>query len=241
MSEQFYSIKDWSQFQHYTDRNPPWVKLHREILTGRTWLKANDLSRVVQVASIALAARYENKIPLDWEVLQPAMGLRCSKGQFMSAIEYLTKADFITIQHATNGEDILAQDASAALAKCYSEAEAEVEKKDISSSKAKVDPEKGFSEFWKLYPRKVAKGQARKAFVAAISKGAVLETILAGATRYIAERSGQEDKFTKHPATWLNAECWTDGAIEAPAKPPPGVDPVEWFIKQRGLNMDRVQ
>lgn len=34
--------------------------------------------------------------------------------------------------------------------------------------------------------------------------------IIRGSMRYAAEREGQEARFTKHPATWLRAECWAD-------------------------------
>jgi hypothetical protein len=29
---QWLTIKNWSEFQHYKDRNPPWIKLHRALL-----------------------------------------------------------------------------------------------------------------------------------------------------------------------------------------------------------------
>jgi hypothetical protein len=34
---------------------------------------------------------------------------------------------------------------------------------------------------------------------------------------YAAKVAGQDPKFTKHPATWLNAECWTDEPAEPEA------------------------
>lgn len=71
------------------------------------------------------------------------------------------------------------------------------------------DHSASFEEFWKVYPRHVAKGTARRSFEKAL-KTASAGTIIAGARRYAAERAGQEPKFTKHPTTWLNAECWTD-------------------------------
>lgn len=92
-----------------------------------------------------------------------------------------------------------------------------------------------FEKFWSAYPRKVAKGQAIKAFAKAV-KTVDPETIIQAAHRYAEERAGQEQNYTKHPATWINGQCWDDG-IETPAeKPPPGVDPVEWFEKHHGLN-----
>jgi hypothetical protein len=34
--------------------------------------------------------------------------------------------------------------------------------------------------------------------------------MLNGAMRYAAERTGQDQRYTKHPATWLNGQCWKD-------------------------------
>ena len=30
-------IKNWSEFQHYKDRAPPWVKLHHSLLDNFEW------------------------------------------------------------------------------------------------------------------------------------------------------------------------------------------------------------
>jgi len=64
----------------------------------------------------------------------------------------------------------------------------------------------GFDGFWHLYPRKVGKGAARKAWAAAIGKTSVAE-IMAGLARW---QPPPDSKFTPHPATWLNAERWAD-------------------------------
>jgi hypothetical protein len=42
------------------------------------------------------------------------------------------------------------------------------------------------------------------------------EALIAGAQRYAVERREQDPKYTKHPATWLNAGCWQDEAPGAP-------------------------
>ncbi len=52
---------------------------------------------------------------------------------------------------------------------------------------------------------------AFKAYCAAMNKKlATPADLLSGAMRYAAERSGQDPKYTKHPATWLNSGCWSD-------------------------------
>lgn len=86
--------------------------------------------------------------------------------------------------------------------------------------------ESAFDDWWKVYPKKAGKGQARKAFKAAAAKISkdlpeALQLLLAGAVAYAAQEkaAGTEPRFIKHPATWLNGECWTDEAIAAPVGP----------------------
>lgn len=67
-----------------------------------------------------------------------------------------------------------------------------------------------FKEFWHHFPRKAGKKTAEKAFKKAVKDGTDSRDILAGTMRYAAERDGQEQRFTKHPSTWLNAGCWED-------------------------------
>jgi uncharacterized protein YdaU (DUF1376 family) len=65
-------------------------------------------------------------------------------------------------------------------------------------------PPDKFEEFWKQYPRRVAKGEARKAYKKAIKK-VDHGIIMAGLARY-----NPDPDFTCHPATWLNQERWQD-------------------------------
>lgn len=76
---------------------------------------------------------------------------------------------------------------------------------EISSS-SKDD---GFTEFWAIYPRRIGKGAAQKAWVKAL-KHAPKETILAGVHTYAQLRSGEDPAFTAHPSTWLNQHRWDD-------------------------------
>jgi hypothetical protein len=64
-----------------------------------------------------------------------------------------------------------------------------------------------FLAFWGVYPRKVGKGAARKAYRNALRRASP-EEILAGVRRYAA--SSPDPEYTKHPSTWLNADCWLD-------------------------------
>lgn len=66
-----------------------------------------------------------------------------------------------------------------------------------------------FEEWWKLYPRRVGKQAAFKAW----SKARVGKDVLLDRTRQWAEaheRAGVEQQFIPHPATWLNRGGWDD-------------------------------
>lgn len=77
-----------------------------------------------------------------------------------------------------------------------------------------------FDRWWQQYPRKVDKGAARKAFRRVIAKKiASFGELMAGVLRYSAERTGEDPQFTKHPATWLNAEAWGNETLVRPPKP----------------------
>jgi hypothetical protein len=84
------------------------------------------------------------------------------------------------------------------------EGEGEGEKKERDS----VDDD--FSTWYAAYPLHKGRGQALRAYRAARKKADV-RTLLAGATRYAAD-STRDPRYTKHPATWLNGECWADDA-----------------------------
>lgn len=80
-------------------------------------------------------------------------------------------------------------------------------------------PDDLFDAFWRAYPRKADKGQARRAWTAAV-KAADPAAIVDGARRYAAERRGEDPKFTKHPSTWLRAEAWgNEPAGRSPSDP----------------------
>ena len=65
------------------------------------------------------------------------------------------------------------------------------------------------TSFWPIYPRKVAKGDAKRAFDKALLKTS-LETIIEAVTRFAASCAGQDLTFIPYPASWLNAERWSD-------------------------------
>lgn len=66
-----------------------------------------------------------------------------------------------------------------------------------------------FEEFWRIYPRKVSKGSARKAW-ARVVKTQDPRELINSVTRFAASRRGEDPSFTPHATTWLNGERWLD-------------------------------
>jgi hypothetical protein len=78
----------------------------------------------------------------------------------------------------------------------------------------------GFDRWYSHYPRKASKAQAEKAYRQVLkTKKATAAELLAGVQRYAAERKVEDPKYTKYPATWLNAACWKDEPTSKPSDP----------------------
>jgi len=92
----------------------------------------------------------------------------------------------------------------------------------FSSSKKKKDMAKSLTQFepWYLiYPRKIARGAAEKAWIKINPDEILVAKIMEGTRAQVeAGKLVKGSEFTPHPASWLNAGRWTDEIeSEAPA------------------------
>ena len=78
-----------------------------------------------------------------------------------------------------------------------------------------------FETLWKMYPRKIGKPKALKAYQRAVKKGVTFETVKAGLEAYCRhiEANKTETAYIKQGSTWFNGECWNDEYNTAPNKP----------------------
>lgn len=74
-----------------------------------------------------------------------------------------------------------------------------------------------FDEFWKIYPKKIGKGYARKIFLKFKPSQELLNKMVEKVTilKETEQWSKNNGQFIPHPATWLNREGWDD-EIELP-------------------------
>lgn len=85
--------------------------------------------------------------------------------------------------------------------------------KTVSSSPTGEKPDSDFLEFYHIYPHKVGKDAAQKAYHRALkAKGVTHAVLIDGAERLAAAHAaaGTEKRFIPHPATWLNGGRWKD-------------------------------
>ena len=62
---QYLAVKDFEKFQHYKDRNPPWIKLYASVLSNYVITSLPDAAQGQLFKLWLMASRHENKIPYD--------------------------------------------------------------------------------------------------------------------------------------------------------------------------------
>lgn len=62
-------VENWGKFQHYKDRNPPWIKLHTSLLDDYDFQRLPGNAKWQLLLIWLVAARQDNRIPDDREWL----------------------------------------------------------------------------------------------------------------------------------------------------------------------------
>lgn len=85
-----------------------------------------------------------------------------------------------------------------------------------------------FDDFWESYPKRLQKGEARKAFYKAVQRVGDAQVIMDGLTRMTNDPNLPPKQFIPYPATWLNRDGWDD-------EPFPERDPLSIPGVQKGM------
>lgn len=100
-----------------------------------------------------------------------------------------------------------------------------------------------FAAFWEVYPKKVDKRRALKAWNAAKKRTVVADSELIGAAQMYRDDPNRSDQYTKNPATWLNDEAWLNGPLpqrggtnKAEARLRNNLGVVQYFAEQENTN-----
>jgi hypothetical protein len=85
-------IPGWERFQHYKDRNPPWIKTYTELLSDEAYLQLSGHRRAILHGLWLEYARSNCRLSLDTRTLTRRLGLKVSS----SDLQALHDAGFIT-------------------------------------------------------------------------------------------------------------------------------------------------
>ena len=203
---EYFQVVNWDEFQHYKDRNPPWIKLHNQLLDNYDFCCLQDASKAHLLCIWMLASRTGNKIPLNSDWLKGKIG---STGNI--DLDELLASGFIEKIVGNQPLPYVEHNASTALSdgkqSAIPEGEGETEAKKRESQNILFD------DFWKIYPgpRKNNKPKAKTLFNK--QNKATQELII----NHIRHRSLNDPEWLKDngdfipgPVPFLNQNRWTD-------------------------------
>lgn len=134
--------KNWREFQHYKNRNPPWIKLQKTLLDNIDFHRLPVASRALAPMLWLLASESENGVfEGDYEEL--AFRLRTTEKEVVQGLKPLIDKGFF----------IVTQDASNTLAQCLQDAMPEKRREETETERlaAFVLPDWIPGETWAAY------------------------------------------------------------------------------------------
>ena len=184
--------KSWKSFQHYKDRNPPWVKLHKTLLDDRDFSRLPIASKALAPMLWLLASESKDGI-FDGSIEEIAFRLRWSEKDVNAGLKPLIDKGLFSI-------------ASGVLADCYQDArpetETETEGETEEKREAKTNTPEGVSDsIFKDY-LEVRKSKKAKWTETAL-KGMIREAGKAGISLEDAMRICIERNWQALKAEWI--------------------------------------
>ena len=89
------TVRNWTRFQHYKNRRPPWIKLHADILSNRGWhaLTGDEAKLLVELWLVAADLSNDGTISLETPDL--AFRLRRDSNMLATHIKSLCDKGFL--------------------------------------------------------------------------------------------------------------------------------------------------
>jgi len=207
-------IKNWKQFQHFKNRNPPWIKLHRSILDQHDINMISDCSFRVLIGLWILASESKGQDGTLPPIPEIAFRLRLTEKKINDCLKELTS---FVVQHDINMISERYQDGPP-------EAETEAYKQETEKEE-RHNIELDFEKIWDKYPHKVGKKASIRhynASVATLEDYASIGVALEKYKAYVQMRrnNGQSNLQWQNASTWFNNwRDWIDYVPPADTKP----------------------
>ena len=85
--------KNWAVFQHYKNRQPPWIKLHRDLLNNRDFITLPVASKALAPLLWLLASEHEDGV-FDASTDELSFRLRMTEKEIESGLKPLIQKGF---------------------------------------------------------------------------------------------------------------------------------------------------
>ena len=132
--------KNWTEFQHYKDRSPPWIKLHKELLDDRHYQSLPLASRALAPMLWLLASETKDG-SFDADPEELAFRLRTNVKDITTGLKPLIdKGFFVVLQDASS---VLADCVQVAVPETEAERETETKKEGEAKRASRIPP-----NFW---------------------------------------------------------------------------------------------
>lgn len=196
---------NWAELQHYKERCPPWVKLHKKLLDNFEFHSLPVASRALAPMLWLLASEHHNGV-LDASPAKLSFRLRMTASDASDALKPLIENKFF--DEVPPDSPLLAQ------RKQDDSPETEAEKRERRDRQAR-----DFKTFYAAYPKKRAPADAERAFA---KVDVPVEVLLAA----VATQAESEDwlkekgRYIPYPATWLNQRQWENVVVSGSATVP---------------------
>lgn len=206
--------KNWKNFQHYTDRKPTWIKLHRALLDDYQYSCLPLASQALAPRLWLLASEYEDG-KIDADLDEMAFRLHVQKFDLIEALKPLVSSGFFI-----DDSNLLAERYQDAIPEKERETQEEteitlvrIENSNASkpSRRKQTSDDPLFIEFYSAYPRRQSKQDAIKAYAQVRKSGVAHESIMRGLDRAKrGDRRFRDPQYTPLPASWLRAGGFED-------------------------------
>jgi hypothetical protein len=122
--------KNWAIFQHYKDRCPPWIKLHRDLLTDRSYMCLPIASKAIAPMLWLLASESKDGV-FDGSLDELVFRLHITPKEYQDGVKPLIDNDFFILVSG-----VLAERKQDAIPETETETEGETETKKKATSVA---------------------------------------------------------------------------------------------------------
>jgi hypothetical protein len=119
--------KNWAVFQHYKDRCPPWIKLHRDLLNNREFMRLPLASKALAPLLWLLASESKTG-EFDASVEELCFRLHMTEAEVIAGLKPLIDKGFFT-----GASNVLADCNRLAIPETETETKRETEKKRLRS------------------------------------------------------------------------------------------------------------